>query len=168
MNIKVLSGYVLCASLAVGAAAALILPPLLKAGTDPHTLVVGELGMAPTRAAWLAAADDRDPAAWLSGRLADLGASAGDVSRDRTAALIAALAQVYEETPRMIANRAAQLAEETRGDPAPARLLADLAWNPDSTHSFGAVAQNYLVLRRGGLGHDAAVATLRDALGEAG
>lgn len=108
---------------------------------------------------WLALEDRRDPAEWLAWRAGP----PADASRLR--ALLAETARHYEETPRMIANRVAQISDQV-ADAAPPDLLADFAFDPSGSRSFGAVAQQYLVLRRQGLDHPRAVATLRAEAGE--
>lgn len=161
MKIRRLTATLLGVAAAVGLAATLVAPLVRPAGDEGHTLVAAEVAMTPDAGEWLAVGDHRDPADWLSGKL-------GTLDPARASVLIRALATYYEETPRMIANRAVQIADETRGDPPGDQLLADLAWDTQTTRSFGAVAQNYLVLRRQGLDHAAAIAALHDALGDEG
>lgn len=161
MHGKGLRALVIIASVAAAGAAALVWPLLHGPSGSPHTLVETGSTLTPEANDWLVVGDGRDPAVWLSEHL-------DAVDPSRAATLLGDLAAAYEETPRMIANRAAQIAAETAGDPPADRLLDDLSWSTQSTRSFGAVAQNYLVLRRLGHSHASAIETLHAALGEQG
>ena len=149
----------IAAVFAVVAGASALVWPLFRAGGEaPRTLVSTSLGMGPDQADWLAPGDPREPAAWLAERVGQ-GADA-----NRMAALLGAAARRYEESPRMIANRVAQIADQVEDRREP-ELLADLAFDTARSRSFGAVAQHYLVLRRQGADHAAALAILRAEAG---
>jgi hypothetical protein len=115
---------------------------------------------------WLRPDDDRRPAVWLAAR--DVAAGPGDVAR--YGALLARVGDYYHETPRMIANRMAQLHTEL----APrspgltvATLLEDFSWRAGNSRrqTIGEVAQHYLVLRREGRSHGEAIDAVRTAYG---
>lgn len=144
----------------LGAAGALLWPLFRPGGEPPYTLVSTSLGMTPDKADWLDLGDPRDPAEWLAGR------SGTPAAATQMGALLAETARHYEETPRMIANRVAQVADQISDRTEP-ELLAGFAFETGRARSFGAVAQHYLVLRRQGVTHEAALATLRaEAAGE--
>lgn len=133
-----------------------LIAPLLSARREaPYTLVSTGLDMSPKSSDWLALNDGRDPAAWLAGR----SSPPGDATR--LAAQLAETARHYEETPRMIANRVAQISDEIEGAD-PLALLRDFSMDLPRTHSFGALAQHYLVLRRQGIAHADALGVLRE------
>lgn len=147
--------------LIVFAAGAGLLWPLLSGqGQSDNTLVSATLGMTPKGDDWLAMEDDRDPGGWLAAR-AD---PPGDTRE--YAVLLAEAARDYEESPRMIANRIAQIDAEVM-DADAGQLLRDFSWDPAQTRSFGTVAQHYLVLRRQGLDHGHALDALHAAYAEA-
>lgn len=141
------------------AGTALLWPLLAGHGQADNTLVSATLGMAPKGAEWLAMDDDRDPGGWLAARAEPPG------NAREYAGLLAEAARHYEESPRMIANRIAQMdAEVTDADAG--QLLRDFAWDPAQTRSFGTVAQHYLVLRRQGMDHGRALEALHVAYAE--
>ena len=120
--------------------------------------------------AWLGVDDRRSPEQWLVERGAQQPVPADD---PRVLALARRFAEAndhFQETPRMLANRTAQLTDVARehGDEIPADLfLADLTF-PSSDGSrlwFGVLTQAYIVLRQDGRTHAEAVATLRERYG---
>lgn len=154
MIIKSLNPAILLGFGIFGLAVALIAPLLRGADEAPYTLVSTGLDMSPKGSDWLARGDGRDPARWLAARVSP------PAEATHLSAALAEAARHYEETPRMIANRVAQLSD-TFPDLDPARLLRDLSMETRGSRSFGALAQHYLVLREQGLGHAAALDALR-------
>ena len=117
---------------------------------------------------WLAVGDERDPGAWLAARDArrDDDATRLDVETMHYAGLLQRLTRYYHESPRMIANRIVQLRDEVP-DVTTATLMEDFAWEAGNgrRQTIGEVGQHYLVLRRDGMGHAAAMTALRAAYG---
>lgn len=102
---------------------------------------------------WLELGDAEDPAAFL--------ARITDATPDDIAPRLKALDAQYRESPRMVANRIAQLWSEVHAnDPElPLTQLLDDLSRPDATRdseSFGPIVQQYLVQRRAGVDHPAA------------
>lgn len=122
----------------------------------------------PTRD-WLERADGVAPEAWLAAR------STPPADPARMAALLKEADALFDETPRMLANRTAQLqrmlAEKALME-APQDLLEDfirLAREDGRTRGrfgFGDLCQHYFNLRAAGLGRGAALEAL--ALARAG
>lgn len=146
------------AGLWFSAAAALILPLVGMGGQTGHTLVSSGLSFAPRGDDWLAIDDPRDPATWLAER------GGGAVEAAFLREKLAGYDRRFEESGRMIANRLIQISSIV-GDVDPARLLADFAAEAGAPRSFGALAQHYLVLRRQGLSHGAAITALHSVYG---
>ena len=139
---------------ALAAGGALVFPLFRGEERAPHTLVSNDLGMSPKSLDWLALEDERDPAEWLAAR------TSPPLDATRLRDQLRETARHYEETPRMIANRIAQIGD-TFAETDSLTLLADFAMDTGRARSFGAVAQHYIVLREQGLGHGAALARLR-------
>lgn len=119
---------------------------------------------------WLAADDPRRPGPWLAEM--DLGPEPAPADYARYGALLSRAGVHYHETPRMIANRVAQLHAElapSSPDLSIAMLLEDFAWEAGNARpqTLGEVAQHYLVLRRRGISHVEAMASVRAAYGAA-
>lgn len=142
------------------AGVALVFPPFRGSERAPYTLVSNDLSMSPKSRDWLALEDERDPAEWLAAR------STPPLDATQLAVRLSEAARHYEETPRMIANRIAQIEDQFQGVDSLA-LLADFTMETGRARSFGAVAQHYLVLRRQGIDHETALATLREDQGGA-
>lgn len=103
---------------------------------------------------WLGVTDTRAPDAFL----AEQSGLAPDVLEPR----LKALSDYYRESPRMIANRVLQLWQEYPETPLD-KLMADLV--PEramADRSLGPVAQQYRTLRKGGAGHDEAIAKVME------
>ncbi|RDW13393.1 protein moxZ [Paracoccus thiocyanatus] len=99
---------------------------------------------------WLEVGDTRSPETFLS---AESGLPAQTL-----APLLGALSAHYRESPRMIANRVLQLWQEYP-DTSLERMMTDLVPAQDAPEeSLGPIAQQYRVLRAGGVGHADAVA----------
>lgn len=117
---------------------------------------------------WLPVGDERDPGTWLAAREARRDGDASQLSIDtmQYAVLLQRLGRHYHESGRMIANRIAQLQAEVP-DVSIETLMQDFAWQAGNgrRQTLGEVAQHYLVLRRDGQNHDAAVGALREAYG---
>jgi hypothetical protein len=116
---------------------------------------------------WLASKDNVDPAQWLAAhRSGGTAPDAAEVARLREALAEAKL--FFLESPRMLANRAAQLGDMLAaaglGEDM-ARLLADLsrvAGAAEKKQTFGELCQHYYNLRRDGQGREEAVAALSE------
>ncbi|WP_051661408.1 hypothetical protein [Bosea sp. 117] len=118
-----------------------------------------------SRKTWLAPTDRTDPAQWLASRAAgtDIAASAPEVAGWR--ALLADADSRFDETDRMIANRAVQLETMlagigTREDAR--QLLDDLLplAAPGSRRGFSDLCHHYFNLRSQGASREAALAEL--------
>lgn len=122
---------------------------------------------------WLTPADDRRPGAWLAELDAAAHAGSGEARAADYAvygALLTRAGRYYHETPRMIANRIAQLHREVAPmspDLTIAMLLSDFAWEAgnERPQTLGEVGQHYLVLRREGVAHPDAMDKIRAAYG---
>lgn len=104
---------------------------------------------------WLEPTEDEPPLVFI--------ARVTGAPQDEVAPHLQHAADVYRESPRMIANRAVQLWDEIgRKDDVPVdivTLLAQLAPGGDTPgHSIGPVIQHYRVLRGQGADHAAAMA----------
>jgi hypothetical protein len=125
-------------------------------------LVEDERAPPPT---WLTPKDDIDPAAWLAAHRSGVAApDAAEIAGLREALGEAGL--FFLESPRMLANRSAQLADMLSaaglGEDM-ARLLVDLshvAGAADKKQTFGELCQHYYNLRRQGQGREQALAAL--------
>lgn len=108
---------------------------------------------------WLGPGETPSPARWLAGRIAGAGA---DV--DATAALLAAAAERYRESPRMIANRAVQLQAMLAEQGIDETAIALIGWlgglPAQGRVSFSADCQHYFNLRVQGLDREQALARL--------
>lgn len=121
---------------------------------EEQTLPSAEAPQGPAAKAvpWLEIGDGRAPGAFLA---AETGLPA-----DRLAPLLDDLSARYWESPRMIANRVLQLAQEYPDTPLD-RMMADLGPAQDgAAQSLGPVVQQYRVLRAQGASHADAVAAL--------
>lgn len=131
---------------------------------EEQTLPSAEAPQGPAAKAvpWLEIGDGRAPGAFLA---AETGLPA-----DRLAPLLDDLSARYWESPRMIANRVLQLAQEYPDTPLD-RMMADLGAAQDgvardgraqdgAAQSLGPVVQQYRVLRAQGASHADAVAAL--------
>lgn len=146
---------------------------LTLSGCDDGAVTVADApdeDAATVEIAWLTADDPTRPAVWLAER--DLGSEPRAGEYARYGALLTRAGAHYHETPRMIANRMVQLHGELSAIPPGltiATLLEDFAWEAGNARrqTLGEVAQHYLVLRREGRDHAAAMAALRAAYGAA-
>lgn len=123
-----------------------------------------ERGGAPPK--WLSVTDDRDPAAWLAAHRSGAAPAEGEVERLREA--LAEAGMFFLESPRMLANRQAQLGDMLFAAGVgedDARLLAALARVAAASarkQTFGELCQHYYNLRRQGQGKEDALAALAE------
>jgi len=132
---------------------------------NQHTDQRSGLTRAQAQPSWLDAMSEIEPASWLIAREANAGRAlkAEDAAKIRQS--IATAAKVFQEDPRMIANRAVQL--EAMLDPTDGRetavgliaVLTDVVREPGKVEGFGAIGQQYYNLRKTGLSE-------RDALND--
>lgn len=121
-----------------------------------------------TMPSWLTLKDDVDPAAWLAAhRSGGAAPDAAEVARLRKA--LSEAGMFFLESPRMLANRAAQLGDMLAaaglGEDM-AALLGDLsrvAGAAEKKQTFGEMCQHYYNLRRDGQGREAALAALTES-----
>jgi hypothetical protein len=142
---------------------------LLGAGEEQQPrrvprVVEPERGGAPPK--WLSLTDDRDPAAWLAAHRS--GAAPAEVEIARLRRALAEAGMFFLESPRMLANRQAQLGDMLFAAGVgedDARLLADLSRVAAASarkQTFGQMCQHYYNLRRQGQGRADALAALAE------
>ncbi|PWB95553.1 hypothetical protein [Methylosinus sporium] len=116
---------------------------------------------------WLTPIDRVDPAYWLAARKS----GGAPVDEGREARLRAALevgAAHFLESPRMLANRTAQLADmmaeigAAEDEAESIESLARVAAATGSKQTFGDLCQHYFNLRKQGATRDSALADLRE------
>lgn len=122
---------------------------------------------------WLEPTDPLPPEAWMASREAGADVTASSPEAAGWRALLADADSRFDETDRMIANRAAQLEDMLRGIGVreSARDIV-IAFMPlaakGSRRGFGDLCQHYYNLRAQGRDRDAALAALREAGGTGG
>ncbi|WP_051341103.1 hypothetical protein [Azospirillum halopraeferens] len=121
---------------------------------------------------WLDPGDRTLPEQWMASRLAGVDRPPDDPAVGRLHDLLVRADRAYDETPRMIANRAFQLqemlAEKGIAESADSVVegLLSVAGGDGITHGFGEAGQHYVTLRATGLDRDTALAALRRAAGD--
>lgn len=123
--------------------------------------------------AWLGIKDDTAPWDWLSQRAAGNGHPLSDEQLGQLRQRLQDAAKLFGETPRMIANRAAQIEDllkeidiDERADELMGTLLSTVGTH-NRTGGFGALGQHYVNLRRSGLSQQAALDDLTGRYGPA-
>ena len=130
---------------------------------EPRAVEPERGGAAPK---WLSVTDDRDPAAWLAAYRGGAAPAEAEIMRLREA--LAEAGMFFLESPRMLANRQAQLGDMLAGagmGEDDARLLAALARvaaASERKQTFGELCQHYYNLRRQGQGREDALAALAE------
>jgi hypothetical protein len=151
-------------------AAAAALPLLVLAACEDQTpprhapqAVEDKRGELPK---WLTLKDDVDPAVWLATR--ESGPQAGEPAVARLGKALGEAGMFFLESPRMLANRSAQLGEMLSAAGMSedyARLIVDLSRVAASSarkQTFGELCQHYFNLRRQGQGREAAFVALTE------
>lgn len=115
---------------------------------------------------WLDATSDIEPAVWLIAREKDAGGNNGADDEVALRRSLVAIAALYKDDPRMIANRAVQI--EIMLDPSDGREsaiwlinnLGKVITEPGRIEGFGALGQQYYNMRKAGLSEQDALADL--------
>lgn len=135
----------------------------------PTTLPPAERS-ALARRDWLTQHDRIAPDRWLASRAAGVDVAPDDPSVSSMHALLMEARERFGDTTRMIANRAVQLEAtlKARGNDerAPA-IIESFVQTAGATHplgGFGAMCQNYFILREQGLSKDGALAHLAEEI----
>ncbi|MBU3889500.1 hypothetical protein FM996_05530 [Methylosinus sporium] len=116
---------------------------------------------------WLTPIDRVDPAYWLAARKSG-GAPVDEGREERLRAALEVGAAHFLESPRMLANRAAQLADmmaeigAAEDEAESIESLARVAAATGSKQTFGDLCQHYFNLRKQGATRDSALADLRE------
>jgi hypothetical protein len=119
----------------------------------------------PEQSDWLAMQDGVLPEIWLAEREEKKGVSISSADRARLRMAITDAAAKFKESPRMVANHAAQLEDMLRaqgGDETAVALIGTLtsAVAPGRVESFGAAGQQYVNMRKSGFTSEQAVEAL--------
>jgi hypothetical protein len=123
---------------------------------------------------WLAQHDRTAPDRWLASRAAGVDVDTDDPSVASMHALLMAAQERFGDTTRMIANRAVQLEGTLKAkgiDEKAPDIIASfsrVAGSARPLDGFGAMCQNYFILREQGLSKDAALTHLAEALRSTG
>lgn len=123
---------------------------------------------------WLTQHDRIAPERWLASRAADVDVEPDDPSVASMRALLLTAQQRFGDTTRMIANRAVQLEATLKAkgidETAPDIIesFSRLAEAGPPLDGFGAMCQNYVILREQGMSKDAALEHLAEALRSSG
>jgi hypothetical protein len=127
-----------------------------------------------TQPRWLDATSNLDPATWLIDREANSGKSLTAEEADEVRQSIAAVAKLFKEDPRMVANRAVQLEEmldPTNGRETAVWLLRQLSGvvtESGRIEGFGALGLQYYNMRKAGLSEQDALQDLSRRYGSRG
>jgi hypothetical protein len=117
---------------------------------------------------WLGERDKTTPELWLASREAGADLDDSDPSVVAMHESLTLAAERFHDKPRMIANRAVQLEEmlaEAGIDESARDIIRTLTLAVESgarIEGFGSMCQYYYNLRKQGLGHDAALARLKE------
>lgn len=134
--------------------------------TEPQQSAAVEVKRKGEAPKWLAPTDRVDPAYWLAARKKSGGAPAQEARAARLRQALDIGGAHFLESPRMLANRAGQLADmlaeigaaEDEGELI--ETLARIAAATQSKQGFGDLCQHYFNLRERGATRDAALADL--------
>lgn len=156
------------------AAAALALAGCFSEGeSEPRERVAAPASAGTSGKSWLDPRDSTPPGLWLASRQEGRDVAPSDPAVARWDALLADADSRFDETDRMIANRAVQLEGMLKGVGVDAsadaiiRAFLPLA-EPGSQRGFGALCQHYYNLRASGEGAQQALAALRQPAREGG
>ncbi len=124
----------------------------------------------PGQTDWLAMQDDVSPETWLVGREEKAGIKLSLDETDRLRRSLFDASARFKESPRMVANHAAQIEEMLRaegGDESAVSLITTLtdAVAPGRIESFGAAGQQYYNMRKAGFSSQQALDELSKRYG---
>ncbi|MFV0367749.1 MAG: hypothetical protein ACK5KM_04760 [Hyphomicrobiaceae bacterium] len=120
---------------------------------------------------WLEVTDEVEPEVWLVSREANVDVAPNHPRLPIVRASLQAAAHRFRESPRMIANRAAQLESmlsETDKQESAVQLIGQLTnvvGEAGQTEGFGAISQHYFNMRSSGLDTNAALQRLKTRYG---